>query len=216
MLKRISLAAVAAAGMMCAAQAQPAPVFNWSGLYVGGTVGYGWNQSVHGDAGFFSTPINMNGPVIGGTLGVNFQRGQWVYGVEADLSYADVKGTGQTTIGGLGCGPGCVTQLESFGTVRGRLGFAYNNFLPFITAGFAYGRIYASAGTPSLFRTIAETGWTVGAGVEYAWLRNWSVKVEYLYVELGDKFDYSPTCGGTCVANYDGFNVVRLGVNYRW
>jgi outer membrane immunogenic protein len=100
------------------------------------------------------------------------------------------------------------------GTARGRLGYAgWNNLLPYITGGAAFGNIKATA--PGVSVTKTNVGWTAGAGLEYAFLGAWSAKVEYLYADLG-----KVTCGATdCGVDTDvklKANLVRVGLNYRF
>jgi outer membrane immunogenic protein len=229
MFKRVVLTAVAVAGMSAAAMAADMPVkgpvykaapaaFNWSGVYVGATIGYGWSSSAHEDTGLFIPAFDMDGVVGGVTLGVNRQVGRIVYGLEADFSGSGIKGNSTSVF----CGGSCVTELEWFGTIRGRLGVTMSPTLLYITGGLAYGRLSASIGNPVVSSgSSTEFGWTVGAGVEHAFNRHWSIKAEYLYVDLGSSFRYDAinACLGAspgCQAFYDGFSIVRMGLNYRW
>jgi outer membrane immunogenic protein len=121
-------------------------------------------------------------------------------------------------------------RLDWFGTVRGRVGIApINNLLLFGTGGFAYGRVEDAAtllfippadGNYAGMTSQTKVGWTAGAGAEYAFWRNWSVKLEYLYVDLGatDVLMSDPTRPGQSIdyrfQHRD--NIVRVGVNYKW
>ena len=180
---------------------------NWTGLYVGLNGGYGFGKS---NWDFPAVSTSPKGGLIGGTIGYNLQTGTWVWGVEADIDYSMMKGSSVCGLAGT-----CETKNSWLGTVRGRLGYAgWNNWLPYITAGGAFGDVKASnSATGSGSKT--EIGWTAGAGIEYAMFTNWSVKLEYLYVDLG-KFN----CGLTCGAAPDDItfktNLVRAGVNYRF
>ena len=167
-----------------------APVFTWTGFYLGANAGYGWGEADYsGDIDGFAGGIQA---------GYNYQlSGPFVIGVEADIQYSNI-GSG-------------VFELDYFGTVRARAGFAVDQFLLFGTAGFAYGRgSYEIAG---LTNDQTNVGWTVGAGAEYAIDLNWSVKAEYLYMDLGDE-TYS-TIGGPIDVGLTS-NIVRAGVNYRF
>ncbi len=190
------------------APAYSAPVYaNWSGLYVGINGGYGFGKS---NWDFPATSPSPKGALAGLTLGYNYQTGVWVWGIEGDVDYASLKGS-------TDCAPGvtCETKDSWLATARARLGYAgFNNWLPYITGGVAGGDIKAS---DSAFGSATKTkiGYALGAGVEYALWSNWSVKAEYLYVDLG-KFD----CGIACGAPTDNIsfkaNVVRAGLNYRF
>jgi outer membrane immunogenic protein len=188
------------------APAYVAPAYaNWTGFYVGLNAGYGFGKS---DWDFPAVSPSPKGFVGGVTLGYNFQTGLWLWGIEGDLDYSGMKGSTDCARGS------CETKTSWLGTARGRFGYAgWNTWLPYLTGGAAFGDVKASS--PVGEANKVKVGWTAGAGVEYAMWSNWSVKAEYLYVDLG-KFD----CGITCGAASDNVsfkaNVVRAGVNYRF
>jgi outer membrane immunogenic protein len=178
------------------------PVYNWTGAYVGIYGGGGWGRSD------FSTPLStgsfdLSGGVAGATLGYNYQIGQAVVGIEGDGGWSNIRGSA------LCGGTSCETRNNWLGTVRGRLGFAADRFMPYVTGGAAFGDIKTSvAGLGSA--TDTKVGWTVGGGVEAALAGPWTAKVEYLYVDLGR--------GGTIAganARFDS-HIVRAGINYRF
>jgi outer membrane immunogenic protein len=171
--------------------------YNWTGGYVGINGGYGWGtSSFSGLAG----STNINGGLIGGTVGYNWQVGQLVYGLEGDIDWSNIKGTAPL---------GATNRNDWLGTARGRLGFAYDRFLPFITGGLAVGDI--KTGVPGFGDTTRnKAGWTLGGGAEFALAGPWTAKVEYLYVDLGR----GNSIGGTD-ANFHT-NLVRAGLNYRF
>jgi outer membrane immunogenic protein len=154
----------------------------------------------------------MTGGVVGGTVGYNYQFGRVVVGAEGDIDWSGIKGTTSTGA----CPAGCTTGDSWLSTVRARLGYSADRFMPYVTGGGAFGNINAS--TPGLAGgTSTNAGWTVGAGLEFAIAGHWSAKAEYLYVDLG-KFN----CGASCAAGVTSDNVsfttslVRAGVNYRF
>ncbi|MBI4723668.1 MAG: porin family protein, partial [Rhodomicrobium sp.] len=128
---------------------------NWSGLYGGVNVGYG--EHVDYD--------DISGGFAGGQIGFNFQRGNLVYGVETDFQFS---GIGASYNGWLGSAS---IDLNYFGTVRGRLGYAFDRALVYATGGFAYGELEAAAAIPLLgwswHGSEVETGYVLGGGVEY-------------------------------------------------
>ena len=139
-----------------AVKAPPPPIFNWSGFYVGAHAGYGWGDS-NFDAAAAGTSFDANGWLFGALAGVNYQVGQTVFGVETDINWSDFGGSG--VCGGLAC----QTEVPWFGTLRGRLGYAADRFMPYITGGLAYGKVEASipaVGGDSETRL----GWTAGVG----------------------------------------------------
>jgi outer membrane immunogenic protein len=186
-------------------------VYNWTGFYVGAQAGYGWGDSRQFEEPDGTDDYTIDGFVGGGTVGYNYQIDRIVLGVEADLSYADIYGTGDTS-DSWGCADGCYTEVEWFGTARGRLGVAFDNILPYVTGGYAIGKAGAgflgTDGTDDGSDTI--DGYTVGGGVEYGLTENISLKAEYLHVHLGD-FTFNTDSDWESEAN---FNVVRAGVNW--
>ena len=181
---------------------------NWTGFYVGINGGYGWGSSKWDIPAVNPKP---SGGLAGGTIGYNFQTGQWVWGVEADLDWSGMKDS-------IACGAGtCETKNDWLGTARARLGYAgWNNWLPYLTAGAAFGDVKADNSTRGTTASKTQLGWTAGAGIEYAIRSNWSVKVEYLYADLG-KFDCGTSCSAVVPDNVTyTTNIVRAGVNYRF
>ena len=213
----------------------PAPVFvtapAWGGFYLGAIASYGWGNHEHR----YYNPVtgalagghgraNADGAMIGGTLGYNIQSGSIVYGLEADISKSWMSGK---TAGpaadpclqwnGLALVPGgsCKANLNWFGTARGRIGYALGDALVYAAGGLAFGEVEAVRNWTK--KSDWRLGWTLGAGVEYAINRNWSVKGEYLYADLGDKMLYGcPTCTtNNHKVKFDA-HIVRLGLNYRF
>jgi outer membrane immunogenic protein len=200
------------------------PAVNWTGIYLGLNGGFtfgasSWTDSVTGGStGDFGT----SGFVLGGTAGANYQIGSLVFGVEADGDWADASGFGTVTATSL-CTGGCLTKNTWLSTVRGRAGYALDRFLIYGTAGAALGNVRANFSNDPV-SSATKAGWTVGAGVEVGFARNWSAKAEYLFVDLADG-----SCTTDCaIANANGpplipnvtvkFNesIVRAGINYRF
>ncbi|HEY6256223.1 MAG TPA: outer membrane protein [Xanthobacteraceae bacterium] len=184
-----------------------APAYNWSGFYLGANGGGGWSTSRWDNAG----DVKGSGGVIGGTAGVNWQTGHAVFGLEGDIDWSNLKGTTTSAT----CPAGCTTQTDWLATARGRAGYAFDRFLPYVTGGVAVGDIKAS--TPGFAgATQTNAGWTAGGGVELALTNNWTAKAEYLHVDLGNM-----NCGFNCgVAAGNNVslreNLVRGGVNFRF
>jgi len=203
-MKRALIATAALAFGAFQAQAadlavQPAPVqapyvapFTWTGLYSGFHGGYGWGNT-RGRFNNLDIPDmpSPNGWFAGTSVGYNWQMSNIVLGVEADFSYGKVKGS-STIIDVPNVGSvGVTSNLDYFFTVRGRLGFAMDRFLVYGTGGFAYGHNNATVNLSSggltvrIFDDNNHTGWTAGGGIEYAVTNAWSLKGEYLYMDLG-------------------------------
>ena len=192
-------------------KAQPRAVvayYNWTGFYAGINGGYGWGT---GSLDVPALSFKPAGWLIGGTLGYNYQVGSLVFGLEGDWDWSDVRGS-------AACGAfQCNLRNDWLATFRGRVGYAADRWLPYLTGGLAYGRVKLSTTIPgSVSISDDRLGWTLGAGVEYAFLGNWSAKLEYLYVDLG-KFDCSASCGGPTPNNVDfKESIIRAGLNYKF
>jgi len=171
---------------------QPLNMYSWAGPYLGGNLGYQWGTINNNP----TKPSGVEGGVQGG---YNWQYGQWVFGGEADIQ---ITGATDTFAPWKFSNPW-------FGTVRGRAGYARNNILFYGTGGLAFGGLNGQAF--AVTESHITAGWTVGLGAEVGITRNLSAKVEYLYVNLSE----TPFTL-TAVQNGYGFNVVRLGVNYRF
>jgi outer membrane immunogenic protein len=197
-----------------------AAVFDWTGFHIGANGGYGWANTdinVGTVPGIGPVPplgSKLNGGFAGGQLGYDWQMSGWVLGVEADAQWADIGRTDVVTA------PGSVfsleQRLETFGTFRGRVGYAFNNVLVYGTGGWAWANEVgnASATVPG-FAAAAKisnflSGYAAGAGLEWAFLPNASAKIEYLH--LG--FDTNSYLG-VLPAKTD-VDTVRVGVTYRF
>ena len=187
------------------------PFFTWNGFYVGINAGYGFGRSAWTDTMTLDSTgnFNVNGPMVGGTFGYNVQFGSFVLGLEGDIDWTNIKGS-TTTV----CGD-CVTKNSWLGTARGRIGYAFGRFLPYITGGGAYGDVKGSLLGVGDFKQ-TKAGWTGGAGVEYAFIDNWSAKLEYLYVDLGKATCDAACSGANPITATFKSNVVRAGLNYKF
>jgi outer membrane immunogenic protein len=178
----------------------PAPYYNWTGIYVGINGGYNFG-TYSPNAPFTST--SLNGFLIGGTLGGNYQIGQFVVGLEGDGDYDSINNTTPF---------GATYKSNWLATVRGRAGYAWDRVLFYGTGGAAFAPV-AHGGAPAFTGNTTMTGWTVGGGIEYAFLPNWTAKAEYLYINF-------PSQNLSLPALNLGFkttdNVVRAGVNYKF
>jgi outer membrane immunogenic protein len=179
------------------------PVYNWTGPYVGINGGYGWGNSDF-SAPFNSAAFDTSGGLVGGTLGYNYQVNQFVFGLEGDIDASWMKGSAL-------CGGAftCQTKNTWLGTARGRLGYSFGRFMPYVTGGAAFGDINTSInGLGSASDT--KVGWAAGGGIEAVLSGPWTAKVEYLHVDLGRG---APILGSD--AKFDA-DIVRAGINYRF
>jgi len=193
----------------------PPPVFNWTGFYAGGNLGYSAghaNNSTTIDRFLTGLPLpgvlnGINGAsnaadglIGGGQIGYNWQITNWLVGLEADIQASGERGSSAITC--LGCsddGSSIVTSLDQnlkwFGTFRGRAGIlASPDLFLYATGGLAYGDVSVTGTASGNFNglTVAlpsisstRAGWTVGVGAEWHVVDAWSFKLEYLYMDLG-------------------------------
>ncbi len=204
-MKKILLSSVALLGLATGAVAADlpsrrapapiiaaAPIFTWTGFYVGVNAGYGWS-----DDDFDSVDLADNdddGGFVGGAqVGYNYQIGSFVVGLEGDIQYADFGREGAFVVDDVTYD---IDRSDWFGTVRARAGVAFDRALIYATGGFAFAD--------------DSNGWTVGGGVEYAFTNNLSAKIEGLYVNLDNDDDFPGFDGET------DFGVVRAGLNFRF
>ena len=203
--------------------------YDWNGAYIGINGGYGSSNSDINNIYFGGTPspgddgkLSMTGGLAGGQLGYNYQSGNIVLGVEADLDYASLKGNHLFDFGGNPVN--LDGELKSIGTVRARLGYAIDNLLIFATGGVAYGLTHATLTsvvppTISASGSKSYTGFTVGGGIEYGLSKNWTVKAEYLHADFGKRSNTYVFTGDIAEATADTSlksNIVRVGLNYKF
>lgn len=221
--------AAAPAGIYKAPPAMIAPVWSWTGIYIGGHVGGGWGRKEWDPrTGILRDPnnfpfigwANVDGFIGGGQIGANYQIGKWVLGIEADASWADLDGYAPCAAFYT-----CHTRVDSLGTVAGRLGYAYGNVLFYSKLGgaWAHDKHDANArvvlGAPNEF-TASPTrrGWMAGSGVEYGFTPNWSAKIEYNYLSFGTKsIGFRDQFGNLSDVDIkQNIHDVKLGVNYKF
>jgi len=164
--------------------------------------------SLPGCQTFGDGDYKVAGGIIGGTLGYNWQRQGIVVGIESDFAWAGVSGS--TT---CGLGTKCGTDMETFGTVRGRLGLISGDSLFYLTGGWAFAHVTAYDHFDPQEGSKLRSGWTVGAGFERKLHGAMSVKVEYLYADFG-KSEHFQTTGFTPESISLDAHVVRVGLNF--
>jgi outer membrane immunogenic protein len=203
---------------------------NWNGAYIGGNIGYSWGKwdSTGFVAGGSVSP-KVNGILGGVQIGHNWlNNNRWLLGLEGDIQITGERDsinwtTAATVARGIQAAlfviPGGAASntwsFPWFGTVRGRLGYAPDNWLLYVTGGLAVGQTKSSLTAPgiSLSESTTKWGWTVGGGAEYAFSARWTAKLEYLHVNLGSRIFFSDTIP---VETKFRDNIVRLGVNYKF
>jgi outer membrane immunogenic protein len=225
------------------------PGYNWSGFYIGLNAGGDWsrtNESVVLAPGFPDSAaniagrtagsagrLNSNGFTGGGQAGYNWQTGHFVFGVEADIESLGGSTSRTLDLVNFGLpGPGFnLTQQSSspqwLATFRGRLGFAADRVLFYGTGGVAVGKVnyfdlQTFGGAPSQGGSTSnvQTGWTAGAGVEWAFANQWSLRGEYLHVDLGNSSFTSVNSAvpAAVITHNHNFttDIGRLAINYKF
>jgi len=219
----VALAPIALAAP--AAPMAPAPAFNWSGFYVGVYGGYATGRTVATDAGDndgmpwyilgHKFSFTADSPTFGGQAGYNFQIGNIVLGPEVDAGYLSLRGS---ALYGAGYTDTSVKGQSSYDvSARARIGYAFDRALVYVTGGAVFadpgGQVIGWGGyqTPSIG---AQTGWTVGGGIEYTLSQTWSLKGEYLHYDLGSKTVAFSQGSSFKIDNSD--DIFRVGLNFRF
>ena len=204
----------------------PVPVFTWTGIYVGGQIGYEFGRDAFQYGGIlpyvYGAGYRPDGVVGGAHVGYNFSsQGLFgnllgaggVIGIEGD-----VNGSGYSRSVGVIPGVTLSTRTPIDGSIRGRIGFAYDRALFYATGGAAFADLrngYTNFGFPANV-SIGHTriGYTVGGGVEYAVTNNWSVRAEYRYTDYGTYTDFP--YGAVAVRHKETDNRVQIGFSYKF
>lgn len=205
-----------------------APVFNWTGFYVGADVGYLWSKfdlSLPGSPAAGTASPNPNSFTIGGHIGYRYQfPNSFVLGIEGDLAWLDGQDTGAFSGAPTG---GIFAKTKWDASVRGTLGFAANRSLFYVTGGASWinsnGCLVPNIAAPTTCSATAGTsvsdtfsGWTIGGGIAYAFTDNMIGRIEYLHADYGNRTFTTPGfTGGT--ANVDvTTDKVRASLSWRF
>jgi outer membrane immunogenic protein len=209
-------------------------VLTWSGLYAGIDGGFGWGSAHLAaalDPDSFAGRFDVAGGFAGAHIGYNWQRDRVVFGIEADFHSAGINGSKTFSEGGAPASQGgafatAETSLNSFGTVRGRLGYTLENTLFYATGGFAFGGLRDKlilvnpiSGIPTTIAANNQTatGYAVGGGMEFYFDRSWSAILEYEHIDLGsDTLFASLISGETATARFvHAYDTIRAGLSYH-
>jgi outer membrane immunogenic protein len=209
-----------------AAPPGPAP-FTWTGFYVGASGGFitQGTTATNIDTIFFphgtTFDVSGTGGLFGINAGYNYQMGAIVLGLEADIALSTLNNT-SSALNPNGDAFFTSSKLSSLGTVRARIGYAFDRTLLYATGGLAYGHVENAFNFPidpnstsGLSTSGTRTGWTVGGGLEYAINNNWTVRAEGLYVDLG-KSTSGPNCSGCRFGFKNTYGLGRIGLNFKF
>ncbi len=194
-----------------------APIYNWTGFYIGGHVGAA-----------FGNDDNFNGLVVGTNNDARFLGGvqggfdfqfapTWVLGIEAQYSWLG----GDAVTAAFPTGHVYTNDRRGIGSVTGRLGYTWGPGLLYVKGGYAFADnnenlLLAGVAQPFSFSGNHQDGWTVGAGLEYMFAQNWSGKVEYQYYNFGDSRFVTPAPLAAFGSFRNDEHTVKVGLNYRF
>jgi outer membrane immunogenic protein len=240
-LGTVALAALGIATQASAADLAPRPytkappmmvaIYDWSGFYIGANGGYGWSRDhrYRTDLNLDLGSYNPGGGVAGGQIGYRWQTGAWVFGLEGQGDWADLKGRTQNLFDPLNQ---ISSRIDAFGLITGQIGYAWNNTLLYAKGGVAvvdqrFDYIFNGnglVGATSGYST--RWGGTVGAGLEYGFTPNWSIAFEYDHIFMGRQNVAFTNTGngvnpagtpvrGTFSSGGD-VDLATVRINYRW
>ncbi|WOJ90863.1 porin family protein [Methylocapsa polymorpha] len=235
MLKRSLLASVGAvpfvvsalAADLPAAAPPPPPTFTWTGVYLGGQIGYGWGEdssniwlsgplgSVAFPATYTSGSTQTEGVIGGAHIGYNWQINQFVLGLEGRVDGTSLSKSTQPV---YHLQYNVTTAAPVQGAILGRVGYAFDRTLVYATGGGVYSWIqntYNVLGINNSFST-SRSGWTVGGGVEYGVDNNWSLRAEYRYTKLGYTYDGTIVFPNVFQSHRWTQNQVQVGFSYKF
>jgi outer membrane immunogenic protein len=232
----IALGPTSALAADLAARYTPATVvdamYNWSGFYIGINGGGGWAQNDHSDltlgGGFWTDGafggrqrVNADGALFGGQAGYNWQMSSWVFGLELAGDATNIRRTDVSIF--FPATDLLTSKVDGIFTVTGRIGYAFNNWLPYIKGGYAGAQLRTTNFDlfgDSLDHSDWRSGYTIGAGLEYGITPNWTIGVEYAYMDFGNRSWNGATVGPG--AGPESFNdnlrisTVTGRLNYRF
>ena len=190
--------------------------YNWSGLYAGVHIGY---TSITGNflrASGVASSANGDGLLLGGQIGYSWQAtgSPWVYGIEADVSGVGSDDPESTAVNRI------VVGTNTIGTVRGRVGYAADRALWYVTGGYAWAdnevKLIGPAFGGTQTTSKVHSGWTIGGGLEWAFAEAWTAKIEYLYMSFASENYFPGTLGAPGLGVDMDMHTVKLGLNYMF
>ena len=214
----------------------PAPmvaaIYDWSGVYIGANGGYGTSRNCYTTVavlGVAAAPVSegchdATGGTAGGQLGYRWQANSWVFGLEAQGNWADLRGSNPSL---SAIGATNRTRLDAFGLFTGQMGYAWNNALLYVKGGAAitdnrFNGILTATGTTIDSVTSTRWGGTAGAGLEYGFTPNWSAGVEYDHLFMGNQnssfTSVFPVAGVNTRTDRirQDVDLFTVRLNYRW
>jgi outer membrane immunogenic protein len=210
-----------------------AAVYDWSGFYIGANGGGGWSRNCWNNTNsvafglipaFGEGCADASGAVAGGQIGYRWQSANWVFGVEGQGDWANLKGSVASNLF-----PGVTdrTKIDGIGLLTGQVGYAWNNVLWYVKGGAAvvgdkFNGVAVAGNT--VIDQVTQTRWggTIGTGVEVGFAPNWTVGVEYDHIFLSNSsvnfVSVAPLAGIATRTDsiYQAVDMATVRVNYRW
>jgi outer membrane immunogenic protein len=201
------------------APAYMAPIYNWTGFYIGGHIG----GAFEGNNGFIGTNTNNNnGRFLGGVQGgADYQFApNWVLGIEAEFSWLGNNNNG-VAFTGAGTGFVYTNDTRGLGSVTGRVGYTWGPALLYVKGGYAFADrkeslTFNTVPQPFALNGSHDNGFTVGTGLEYMFAQNWSAKIEYQYYNFGKTSFVTPAVLTAFGSTRNDEHTVKAGINYRF
>jgi outer membrane immunogenic protein len=195
--------------------AYAAPVYNWSGFYIGGNAGAGFSNSSWSDpiTGTNNT-FDKTGFIGGGQVGANWQINALVLGIEGDFDWTGLNGSGHDSLGNT-----INTNTQWTSTVTGRIGAAFDRLLIYGKGGVAFAHDNDSVDTiagSTASASMTRTGWTAGGGFEYAFAPNWTAKIEYDFLGFGSEALNLPTVPSYTTNASLNVQEIKAGINFKF
>jgi outer membrane immunogenic protein len=206
------------------------PTIGWAGFYAGLNGGGLWAHSAITDVNSFAafappgtvTSINTNGFLAGAQLGYTWQASCFIFGLEADGGYMELGGNKLLT--GTGSGTRVGLKSGAYGDVTARIGITYDRALFYAKGGYAALEDASSFSTMTaafsgVSKHTLDSGYAIGAGVEYRIAQGWSAKIEYLHFNFGDSLNYTTFDSQGRIAQFNQtlrIDTVKAGFNYAW
>jgi outer membrane immunogenic protein len=211
-----------------------AAVYDWTGFYVGANGGYGSSRKCFDAAGTVGVALlvpvrdncgNATGALAGGQIGYNWQTGGWVFGVELQGDWADLKGSAPSLLPAF-AGTTARARIDGIGLFTGRVGYAWNSALLYVKGGGAvaadhYNTFVTATGAPLSAGSETRWGAVAGAGIEFGFAPNWSVALEYDHMFMGTRNVTLVIPAGAPAANpveriHQDVDMGTVRINYRW
>jgi outer membrane immunogenic protein len=210
-------------------RSQPPVAYSWTGFYLGGHVGAGWATNDWNASELTDVPLSLRlgagsatGFLGGAQAGLNYQVDAMVFGLESDVSWAQISGESCNIQGAIHC----TSKADRLGTITGRFGIVADRALVYLKGGATWlhdEHVLSIIASPDASVSGNKWGWTGGAGIEYALTHNWSAKLEYDFMDFGNKQLVFVTTSGvtttpqtTTAEIKQRIQTVKFGLNYKF